>query len=67
MMSPRGAVSRLRSREEIKTYEAAIPTRTHKIKLENRNANQLNQIDGKSLLEQDRWFDNNHYLLEGAL
>ncbi|HHK3105539.1 TPA: ClpP-like prohead protease/major capsid protein fusion protein [Salmonella enterica subsp. enterica serovar Abortusequi] len=67
MMSPGWAVSRLRSRAVIKAYEAAIPTRTHKIKRENRNANQLNQIAGKSLREQARWFDNNHDLVVGAL
>ncbi|EBF4841994.1 phage portal protein, partial [Salmonella enterica] len=66
-MSPGWAVSRLRSRAVIKAYEAAIPTRTHKIKRENRNANQLNQIAGKSLREQARWFDNNHDLVVGAL
>lgn len=65
MMSPGWAVSRLRSRAVIKAYEAAIPTRTHKIKRENRNANQLNQIAGKSLREQARWFDNNHDLVVG--
>ncbi|HCS4064928.1 TPA: phage portal protein, partial [Salmonella enterica] len=54
-------------RAVIKAYEAAIPTRTHKIKRENRNANQLNQIAGKSLREQARWFDNNHDLVVGAL
>lgn len=59
--------SRARARYKIMAYEAATPTRTHKTKRENRNANQLTQFGGKSLREQARWLDNNHDLVVGAL
>ena len=38
--------SRARARYKIMAYEAATPTRTHKTKRENRNANQLTQFGG---------------------
>lgn len=59
--------SRARARYKLMAYEAAMPTRTHKTKRENRNANQLTQFGGKSLREQARWLDNNHDLVVGAL
>ncbi|WP_336195717.1 phage portal protein, partial [Hafnia paralvei] len=59
--------SRARARYKIMAYEAATPTRTHKTKRENRNANQLTQFGGKSLREQARWLDDNHDLVVGAL
>ncbi|MDX6915648.1 phage portal protein [Pectobacterium carotovorum] len=66
-ISPAWKASRLRSRYMISAYEAAMPTRTHKAKRENRNANQLTQFGGRSLREQARWLDNNHDLVIGIL
>lgn len=67
LFSPAWKASRLRSRLEILAFEAAIPTRTHRAKRENRNANQVNLAGGRSLREQARWLDNNHDLVIGLL
>lgn len=67
LISPGWKAARLRSRLEIKAYEAAMPTRTHRAKRENRNANQVNQFGGRSIREQARWLDNNHDLVIGLL
>lgn len=67
VFSPRWKASRLRSRVAINAYEAALPTRTHRAKRENRNANQLTQFAGRSIREQARWLDNNHDLVIGLL
>ncbi|MEW5290297.1 phage portal protein [Erwinia papayae] len=67
LISPSWKAARLRSRLEIRAYEAAMPTRTHRAKRENRNANQVNQFGGRSVREQARWLDNNHDLVIGLL
>lgn len=67
VFSPGWKASRLRSRVAINAYEAALPTRTHRAKRENRNANQLTQFAGRSIREQARWLDNNHDLVIGLL
>ncbi|WP_369427470.1 phage portal protein [Providencia sp. PROV236] len=67
VVSPGWARNRLRSRAQILAYEAAMPSRLHKARRENRNANQLTQIAGQSLREQARWLDNNHDLVIGIL
>ncbi|WP_318826029.1 phage portal protein [Providencia sp. PROV252] len=67
VVSPGWASSRLRSRNQIMAYEAAMPSRQHKARRESRNANQLTQTGGKSLREQARWLDNNHDLVIGIL
>jgi lambda family phage portal protein len=67
IFSPGWKASRLRSRVAINAYEAALPTRTHRAKRENRNANQLTQFAGRSIREQARWLDNNHDLVIGLL
>ncbi|MDR3431051.1 MAG: phage portal protein [Rouxiella aceris] len=67
LISPGWKASRLRSRVAINAYEAALPTRTHRAKRENRNANQLTQFGGRSIREQARWLDNNHDLVIGLL
>ncbi|WP_413734342.1 phage portal protein [Sodalis sp. RH21] len=65
--SPGWQAARMRSRLMIHAYEAVIPTRTHKAKRENRNANQLSQFGGRSLREQARWLDANHDIVIGIL
>ncbi|MFS7307186.1 phage portal protein [Rahnella inusitata] len=67
LFSPGWKASRLRSRVAVNAYEAALPTRTHRAKRENRNANQLTQFAGRSIREQARWLDNNHDLVIGLL
>ncbi|KGT87237.1 capsid protein [Erwinia typographi] len=67
LLSPGWKAARLRSRLQIRAYEAAMPTRTHRAKRENRNANQLTQSGGRSIREQARWLDNNHDLVIGLL
>ncbi|WP_272677834.1 MULTISPECIES: phage portal protein [Providencia] len=67
VVSPGWASSRLRSRNQIMAYEAAMPSRLHKARREPRNANQLTQFGGKSLREQARWLDNNNDLSIGIL
>ncbi|MEX2953599.1 phage portal protein [Serratia fonticola] len=67
LISPGWKASRLKSRVMINAYEAALPSRTHRAKRENRNANQLNKFGGRSLREQARWLDNNHDLVIGLL
>ncbi|MGV0085946.1 phage portal protein [Rahnella aceris] len=67
LFSPGWKASRLRSRVAINAYEAALPTRAHRAKRENRNANQLTQFAGRSIREQARWLDNNHDLVIGLL
>ncbi|WP_313687558.1 phage portal protein [Pantoea sp.] len=67
LISPGWKAARLRSRLEIKAYEAAMPTRTHRAKRENRNANQMTQFGGRSIREQARWLDSNHDLVIGLL
>lgn len=67
LVSPGWKAARLKSRALIRAYEAAMPTRTHRAKRENRNANQLNDFGGRSLREQARYLDNNHDLVIGLL
>lgn len=67
VFSPAWARGRLRSRLQINAYEAAMPTRLHKGRRENRQANQLTQFGGQSLREQARWLDNNNDLVIGIL
>ncbi|MBZ3683714.1 MULTISPECIES: phage portal protein [Providencia] len=67
VFSPSWASQRAKSRYAIQAYEAANPSRLHKARRENRNANQLTQVGGKSLREQARWLDNNHDLVIGIL
>lgn len=67
LVSPGWKAARLKSRAMIRAYEAVTPTRTHRAKRENRNANQLTQSGGRSLREQARWLDCNHDLVIGLL
>lgn len=67
ILSPAWKAGRLQARYKIAAYEAVMPTRTHKARRENRNANQLTQFGGRSLREQARWLDNNHDLVIGLL
>ncbi|OBU07428.1 phage portal protein [Morganella psychrotolerans] len=67
LVSPGWQVARMRSRLQIKAYEAAIPTRTHRARRESRNANQLVRLGGRSLREQARFLDDNHDLVIGLL
>lgn len=67
IISPGWKAERLQARYKIAAYEAVMPTRTHKARRENRNANQLTQFGGRSLREQARWLDNNHDLVIGLL
>ncbi|KAB7896434.1 capsid protein [Serratia sp. Leaf50] len=67
LFSPKWKAARLQSQLKIHAYEAAMPTRTHRAKRENRNANQMNQFGGRSLREQARWLDSNHDLVIGLL
>lgn len=67
ILSPAWKAGRLQARYKIAAYEAVMPTRTHKARKENRNANQLTQFGGRSLREQARWLDNNHDLVIGLL
>ena len=55
------------SYENIKGYEAASQSRTHKAQKETRGANQAVFAAGKSLREQARWLDENHDLSIGIL
>ncbi|HEY3591374.1 MAG TPA: phage portal protein [Buttiauxella sp.] len=67
LISPGWKAARLRSRLQVRAYEAALPSRTHRAKRENRSANQLTDLAGRSLREQARWLDNNHDLVIGIL
>ncbi|QAX77683.1 phage portal protein [Yersinia hibernica] len=67
LFSPSWKAARLKSRVAIRAYEAVLPTRTHRARRENRNANQLSQVAGRSLREQARYLDNNHDLVIGLL
>ncbi|CDG47126.1 phage portal protein [Serratia symbiotica] len=67
LFSPAWQAQRMHARYKVAAYEAAMPTRTHKARRENRNANQLTQFGGRSLREQARWLDNNHDLVIGLL
>lgn len=66
-IAPSWGANRSKSRLQIKAYEAANPTRLHKARRENRNANQMTQSGGQSLREQARWLDSNHDLVIGIL
>jgi lambda family phage portal protein len=55
------------SYRNLKGYEAASPSRTHKANKEGRGANQAVFAAGKSLREQARWLDENHDLSIGIL
>jgi len=57
LFSPKWKAARLQSQLKIHAYEAAMPTRTHRAKRENRNAKQMNQFGGRSLREQARGLD----------
>ncbi|OEF54680.1 phage portal protein, partial [Enterovibrio norvegicus] len=59
--------TRMRSRLQIKAYEAAAPSHTHKAKRESRSANQAVWMAGQSLREQARWLDENHDMVIGIL
>lgn len=67
LISPGWKAARLKSRVSIRAYEASLPSRTHKAKRENRNANQLTQAAGISLRQQARYMDNNNDLVIGIL
>lgn len=67
LISPGWKAARLKSRVSIRAYEAALPSRTHKAKRENRNANQLTHVAARSLREQARWQDNNNDIVIGIL
>ncbi|QYJ79423.1 phage portal protein [Shewanella acanthi] len=68
--SPQWALKRqaaAMSYRNLKGYEAASPSRTHRAKKEGRGANQAVFAAGKSLREQARWLDENHDLSIGIL
>ncbi|OQP32377.1 phage portal protein [Pantoea latae] len=65
--SPSWKAARLRARMQIRAYEAALPTRTHKARRETRSANQLSQAGAVSLRQQARALDANHDLVIGIL
>ncbi len=65
--SPSWKAARLRARMQIRAYEAATPSRTHKARREPRSANQLNQAGAISLRQQARALDANHDLVIGIL
>lgn len=70
IFSPQWALKReaaALSYRNIKAYEAAKPSRTHKAQKEGRGANQAVFAAGKSLREQARWLDENHDLSIGIL
>lgn len=52
---------------QLRGYEAAKKTRTHKANKEGRSANDALFIAGKSIREQARWLDENHDLSIGIL
>lgn len=69
-ISPKWALNRqaaAMSYRNLKGYEAASPSRTHKANKEGRGANQAVFAAGKSLREQARWLDENHDLSIGIL
>ena len=66
-VSPGWAARRLRSQLQFNAYEAAMPSRTRKMKKESRGANQAVFAAGASLREQARWLDENHDLAIGIL
>lgn len=66
-VSPGWAARRLRSQIQFSAYEAAIPSRTRKLKKESRGANTAVFAAGASLREQARWLDENHDLAIGIL
>ena len=69
-IAPRWALNReaaAMSYRNLKGYEAASPSRTHKASKEGRGANQAVFAAGKSLREQARWLDENHDLSIGIL
>lgn len=65
VFSPSWKAARLRARIQIRAYEAALPTRTHKAKRESRSANQMIQAGAISLRHQARSLDANHDLVIG--
>ncbi len=70
IFAPRLALQReaaAMSYRNLKGYEAANPSRTHRAKKESRGANQAVFAAGKSLREQARWLDENHDLSIGIL
>ncbi len=70
IFAPRLALQReaaAMSYRNLKGYEAAKPSRTHKANKEARGANQAVFAAGKSLREQARWLDENHDLSIGIL
>ncbi|MDM4094076.1 phage portal protein [Klebsiella oxytoca] len=66
VFSPERKLARLRAREAVRAFEAAIPTRTHKARREARSADQLSQMGAQSLKEQARFLDNNHDIVIGV-
>ncbi|PKF60622.1 phage portal protein [Psychromonas sp. psych-6C06] len=66
-LSPSWGASRAKSRNVIKAFEAAKPSRTHKANREKNSANQAVFAAGQSLREQARWLDNNHDISIGIL
>ncbi len=52
---------------QLRGYEAAKKTRTHKANKEGRSANDALFVAGKSIREQARWLDENHDLSIGIL
>ncbi|MBK5072225.1 phage portal protein [Budviciaceae bacterium CWB-B4] len=67
VFSPAWKAARLKHRAVIRAYEAATPTRTHRVKRESRTANQLNQSAAVSLREQARYLDCNNDIVIGVL
>ena len=62
---PRLVANRLAARLQIRAYEAAKPTRTHKAKGQPRSADVSLQGDLRSLREQSRKLDEDHDLVTG--
>ncbi|MDH2999390.1 hypothetical protein A1D23_04640 [Chelonobacter oris] len=66
-LSPRWASSRSRNRYVLNTYEAAMPSRTHKAIRERQGANVTVRQSAVSLREQARALDQNHDIVIGIL
>ncbi|MDT0208956.1 phage portal protein, partial [Serratia marcescens] len=66
-LAPGWALSRARSRYQLKAYEATNSSRLHKAKREGRAADTAVFASGVSLREQARWLDENHDIVIGIL
>ena len=66
-LSPQWAAKRSKSRYVLNTYEAALPSRTHKANRDGQGANVKVRQSAVSLREQARALDQNHDIVIGIL